>query len=250
MSESMCGCTQAPIQELPSLGYPGTFLTLLFNLKKNKRTGWINHRVPYPESIADHMYRMAIASFFAPPGIDATKCMAMSLVHDIAEAITGDITPSDTNHTKASKALLEQSAMESIRELIGPSHSDISEKILSLWKEYEERKTPEARFVKDLDRYEMLLQALEYEKEHPSLDLSTFFQSVPLTLNTPQVTEWTERLRSLHTQLTVQQESLPLESSPVVDKGVTHKLTYVHYAAVSVAIFSIGVIVGKTFLSK
>lgn len=48
------------------------------------------------ESIADHMYRMSImAQLIEDPFIDKNKCIKMALVHDMAEAITGDITPDD-----------------------------------------------------------------------------------------------------------------------------------------------------------
>lgn len=36
------------------------FLLTLGNLKVQKRTGWINHKVDKPESIADHMYRLGL----------------------------------------------------------------------------------------------------------------------------------------------------------------------------------------------
>lgn len=40
------------------------------------------------------MYRMGMMSLLASDcGVDATRCMQMSLVHDVAEAIVGDITP-------------------------------------------------------------------------------------------------------------------------------------------------------------
>lgn len=48
--------------------------------------------------------------------------------------------------------------------------------IENLWNEYEAASTPEARFVKDLDKLEMILQAHEYEEEQ-DVDLSEFFDS-------------------------------------------------------------------------
>lgn len=54
--------------------------------------------IPYEktESIADHMYRMSImAQIIEDSKIDKSKCIKMALVHDMAEAITGDITPDD-----------------------------------------------------------------------------------------------------------------------------------------------------------
>ena len=38
-----------------------------------------------------------------------------------------------------------------------------SQEIFSLWREYENGETMEAKFVKDLDKFEMILQAFEYE---------------------------------------------------------------------------------------
>ena len=50
------------------------------------------------ESIADHMYRMSVMvqTVLKPSDpINKDKCIKMALVHDMAEAITGDITPDD-----------------------------------------------------------------------------------------------------------------------------------------------------------
>lgn len=48
------------------------------------------------ESIADHMYRMSImVQLIQDSRINKDKCIKMALVHDMAETITGDITPDD-----------------------------------------------------------------------------------------------------------------------------------------------------------
>ena len=50
------------------------------------------------ESIADHMYRMSlmVQTILTPSDpLNKDKCIKMALVHDMAEAITGDITPED-----------------------------------------------------------------------------------------------------------------------------------------------------------
>ena len=49
-----------------------------------------------PESIADHMYRMslmAMISSFSNGKIDTNRCIQLALIHDLAEAQVGDITP-------------------------------------------------------------------------------------------------------------------------------------------------------------
>ncbi|KAF9613171.1 hypothetical protein IFM89_005942 [Coptis chinensis] len=109
------------------------FLTLCHSLKVTKRTGWVRKEIKNPESIADHMYRMALMALISAdmPAVDRHKCIKMAIVHDIAEA------------------------------------KEISE----LWMEYEENSSPEAKVVKDFDKVEMILQALEYENGMTSIFL-------------------------------------------------------------------------------
>jgi putative hydrolase of HD superfamily len=52
--------------------------------------------------------------------------------------------------------------MKQIRTLLGSTAQ--ADEICTLWQEYEDATTNEALFVKDLDKYEMIVQALEYEK--------------------------------------------------------------------------------------
>jgi len=48
------------------------------------------------ESIADHMYRMAIITMMCPdPTVKKDRCVKMAIIHDMAEALVGDITPLD-----------------------------------------------------------------------------------------------------------------------------------------------------------
>lgn len=71
-------------------------LDVLDNLKHLKRTGWVKCGVPEPETVACHMYRMAVLAMALEgqiDGLDAIRTVKMALVHDIGEAIAGDITP-------------------------------------------------------------------------------------------------------------------------------------------------------------
>ena len=52
--------------------------------------------MPKPETVSGHMYRMAILAMALggeDPSLDVLRCVKMALVHDIGEAIVGDITP-------------------------------------------------------------------------------------------------------------------------------------------------------------
>ena len=64
---------------------PLSFLHVIRNLKTTPRTGWVNHHVPNPESISDHMYRMAVILMIMPlrEGIDKSKCSLLVNVVDV-----------------------------------------------------------------------------------------------------------------------------------------------------------------------
>ncbi|KAJ0763805.1 putative HD/PDEase domain, 5'-deoxynucleotidase YfbR/HDDC2 [Helianthus annuus] len=139
------------------------------------RKGWVNQGIKGSESIADHMYRMALMALVADdlPGINRERCIKIALVHDIAEAIVGDITPSD-GVPKVEKSRLEQAALNEMCEVLGGGKR--AEEIKELWREYEDNASLEANLVKDFDKIEMILQALEYETEHDRI-LDEFFLS-------------------------------------------------------------------------
>ena len=52
--------------------------------------------------------------------------------------------------------------MNNIKEMLGSN--PFGEEAFNLWKEYASDSTPEANFVKDLDKLELIIQAIEYEK--------------------------------------------------------------------------------------
>ncbi|XP_076238816.1 5'-deoxynucleotidase HDDC2 [Calliopsis andreniformis] len=149
------------------------FMELIGRLKHMKRTGWVIKNIPDPETIAGHMYRMAMLSFLvdSEENLDKIKIMQMALIHDLAECIVGDITPycgvsPDEKHRR------EDEAMEDICKLLG----DKGPTILNMFREYEKQETPEARYVKDLDRLDLLMQAYEYEKrDNVPGELEEFF---------------------------------------------------------------------------
>lgn len=50
------------------------FMRVVGQLKTLKRTGWVNHGVHLPESVADHMYRMSmIAMLLTDPRLDKDR---------------------------------------------------------------------------------------------------------------------------------------------------------------------------------
>lgn len=141
------------------------FLHVVEHLKLEKRTGWHKCGIPFEktESIADHMYRMAIMTVTVKDEeVDKFKAIKMALVHDMAEAIVGDITPS-CGVTEEDKYQMEAQAMQSIKDLLGDN--PFGAEAQSLWIEYAANLTKESHFVKDIDKTELYVQVVEYENK-------------------------------------------------------------------------------------
>ncbi|XP_074599349.1 5'-deoxynucleotidase HDDC2-like [Brevipalpus obovatus] len=146
-----------------SAGQMIKFLCEVGKLKHSPRRGWVHQNIPQPETISGHMYRMAVVSLICLQSIEEInldKVLKLSLVHDIAECIVGDIIPSD-NISKEKKHEQELAAIKSLCELLPNGRAHVLE---SLFNEYEDQETPEAKLTKDLDRFDMVLQAFQYEK--------------------------------------------------------------------------------------
>lgn len=107
--------------------------------------------------------------------LDVPKCVTMCLIHDMAESLVGDITPAD-GVPKMEKSRRETSAMEYITDhLFKGADTLCGKEIRSTWQEHEESATMESRIVHDLDKVELLLQMVEYEKRgQGKIDLGEF----------------------------------------------------------------------------
>ncbi|KAF9765652.1 hypothetical protein IL306_002073 [Fusarium sp. DS 682] len=143
-----------------------------------------------PESVADHSYRMGMIAMFAPRELDQVKCMKMCLVHDIAESVVGDITPF-SGVSKAEKGRREASTIAYIaNRWSGPYTAEIEK----LWHEFEAAETPEAQFAQDIDKIELLLQAVEYERNSKSKKDLGEFMGVACKLRTEAGKAWANEI--------------------------------------------------------
>lgn len=167
------------------------FTQIVRLLKTQPRTGWVDRGIPVEktESIADHMYRMSIIAMTVPSAkVSVDKCVKIALVHDIAEALVGDITPFG-GVTKEEKHRREWETIEYLVELIKPYNSEFAHEMKELWLDYEEIRCLEARYVKDIDKFEMIQQAWDYEQEYGlKYDLAEFYDSRP-AIKTPEIGE-------------------------------------------------------------
>ncbi|CAG8471805.1 12606_t:CDS:2 [Acaulospora colombiana] len=115
----------------------------------------------------------------------------MAIVHDLAESLVGDITPFE-GISKEEKHRRESEAMRHLCSHL-LENSPQSKEIFALWQEYEDATTNEAKFVKDIDKFEMILQAYEYEQSEDK-DLEKFFENTMGKFNHPEVKCWADEL--------------------------------------------------------
>lgn len=136
------------------------FLTL----KKLRRTGWQLRGIRNGESIADHCFGVILLTHMLSAGmsvpINREKAVAIAIVHELGESRVGDI-PYTALKYFPDKSAIELQAVE---DILSPLGSVLTTESLQLFQEFEEGSSVEARFVRAIDKLDMLITASEYEK--------------------------------------------------------------------------------------
>lgn len=190
------------------------FLTRAGRLKRVKRTGWLDRGVPAAEteSVADHTFRVALLAWLAAEAaaaggepIDPARVLRLALLHDLAEALTGDLTPYDPaaipdaaddearaaflnrRHDRdpgraTAKRAAEAAAMETLAATLPEASSRV---FRALAVELAGGATPEARLVKQADKLETYLQSREYAARYPGLPVASFALEIADALTEP-----------------------------------------------------------------
>lgn len=110
-----------------------------------------------PESVAEHSWRLALmALVFAGdmPGVDLLKLLKIIVIHDLGEAIGGDV-PAVAQAAAGDKSARERADFAT---LCAPLPAALRAEFLALWDEYETAVSPEAQLAKGLDKLETILQ--------------------------------------------------------------------------------------------
>ena len=109
------------------------------------------------ENDAEHAWHMAIMtvllSEYANETIDVLKTMTMLLIHDIVEIDAGDTYAYDEEGKKTQRQREEAAA----ERIFGLLPDDQKEKFMSIWEEFEEGVTPEAKFARTMDHIQPLM---------------------------------------------------------------------------------------------
>ena len=127
------------------------FLRVMERLKDAPRHCWTTGG--RRESVAEHSWRVSLMAMLMAdefPGVDIDRVVRMCLVHDIGEAITGDIPTflkTDADRTVEGRE---------VEALISGLPEPWPEKLGELFAEMDALQTPEARLYKALDRMEAI----------------------------------------------------------------------------------------------
>lgn len=165
------------------------FWRIASRLKLVPRAGWKQRlELNEVESVADHSFGVGVLALFEGEkrGYDVGTLLKLALVHDLEEAITGDLTPRDKKRkTKVSLAQIRAGATQTILETLPEGSQG---QYLKLWRDLRTGRTKEARLVKELDKLEMALQAKEYERTGiKKRRLTNFYQSAARQISDPSL---------------------------------------------------------------
>lgn len=164
------------------------FLNTVEKLKCNTRHSWTSSG--RRESVAEHTWRLSLMALLCAdeyPHLDINKVIKMCIIHDLGEAITGDV-PSFFK-TDAH----EKKEDEAIDRLLSMLPDGTREEFSSLYAEMEAKKTDEARLYKALDNMEAVVS-------HNEADISTWIEfeyseNLVYGAENAEFSEWTRALR-------------------------------------------------------
>ncbi len=137
------------------------FILLTEKLKNTNRVTTVvgtNRR----ENSAEHSWQISLLAIvfadFSNEKIDLLKVLKMLLIHDLPEALCGDIPLYATDRSAA--VAEETKAAVAVFSMLPENHS---EELHSLWKEFNERKSAEAKFCAAMDRLVPFVQNMNTE---------------------------------------------------------------------------------------
>ncbi len=193
------------------------FIFLMGKMKQIKREGWVMRGVINPESLAAHSFRSAFMSWVLSgrKRMDRGVVVVMCLMHDLFAPIIGDITPYEKvieaakdkkklfetlpwlGSSRGKKVLMleqlekESKAMDKILALLP---HDLRHEVKYLWLEFKVGASKEARFARQVDRIEGVMQAMEYQKKNKAMPVKAFWLELKELIDDPMLAEFVNQL--------------------------------------------------------
>lgn len=146
-----------------------SFYEEICKLKEIERRGWMRCKVKGRlESDAEHTFSMIMLAIdimrHNKMNLDELKVLKMIAYHELCEIDAGDTTPFD-NVTAEEKFEKEYACIKRLS-----AEYDMPE-MEKLWLEYKDFKTPEAKFVKHLDKFDAIMQSKIYSDKQDRPDI-------------------------------------------------------------------------------
>ena len=170
------------------------YLYELGQLKRVKRSGWWVAGVKDPESVAEHSFRTALIAYILAQreGANPEKAALMALFHDVPEARVNDLHRIGRRYVN-----WENAEGKAVEEQSKRLPEKMAERITSLFAEWEEAASAEARVARDADLLECLVQAREYQALGYS-DVSDWISNAAGALSTDSAKEIADQC--IHTE--------------------------------------------------
>jgi putative hydrolase of HD superfamily len=161
-----------------------SILADLQRLKRLDRTGWVLRGLaPGAESVGAHTFGVAATAMLLADAargrgaeVDAERVLRLALLHDLAEARTGDM-PRTMAEYYGSQARRRAEQL-AFADVVRPLGEALGEQYTRLHEDYEGRTSVEARLVKAADVVDLLAQALTFERAG-ARELDEFWEGAP-----------------------------------------------------------------------
>ncbi len=169
-----------------------------------QRAGWVDHGVKNPESVKEHtiaLLELAIEMEDELSEEEKFGLLEMLEVHDWPEALHGDeiileLKEGEQNQAKETKFKNEKRALQELCKDM-PNREDI----MDLWLRFESSDDPAASFGRELDKYQSVEKALEYEEEQGIALFEEFLKYSINFISHPVLLKRIEDLQSKHDSL-------------------------------------------------
>ncbi len=165
------------------------FWELAARLKAEPRRGWLKKlRLQRNESVADHSFALSLLCLFEGErrGYNVERLLKLALLHDLEEAITGDLTPQE-KESKGENVVRTQK-ISAREQLLSYFPQENQRAYRELWSELENERSKEAQLVHELDKLEMALQANQYARAGiEATKLKEFYESSIAAIKDPKL---------------------------------------------------------------
>jgi len=156
-------------------------LEAIHAVKHLPRQGWIEHGLDERrvETVGSHCFGTALLVVllkeggYLPGEVAFDQLLELALLHDIGESAIGDLTPAG-DVPAAKKATMERDAVRSILHGVPGLDALASDLDVLVSGQNLQEMDPVHALVKQVDKLDMMLQALLYERDS-GMDMSDFY---------------------------------------------------------------------------